>query len=168
MLVNSLVVQHAFFRIFTSVTHRDGHNWRIKTNSRWNHSAVKIRNIRVKQMGFNCLELLEINNRDRVPVIIRDNVADSRHTVESGYVPISLKLELEIHIVCKTYFPRSLNCSILWTFRGQSLLSQNSSCKICGNWSSNEMSPFLRTSTLVGSSSEQMRCFESTKNFSIH
>ena len=37
--------------------------------------SVKIRSIRVKQT--NCPELLEIDNCDRVPVIIRDNTADS-------------------------------------------------------------------------------------------
>jgi len=53
-----------------------------------------------EQMGLECPELLKIDNYNRVPVIIRDNVADScisRHAVElelsvSVYVLISLQI----------------------------------------------------------------------------
>jgi len=66
------------------------------------------------------------------------------------------KFESKIHVVSKliSYFP--LNCLILWAFWVRSLLSQNSSCKICDNWPSNGTSSFFRRSTLVGSFRTQM------------
>jgi len=52
-LINSIAIQQASFEIFIRWhAHRSGYSRRIKTNSRWNHSAIKIRSIRVKQMNL--------------------------------------------------------------------------------------------------------------------
>jgi len=135
---------------------------------RWHaHQRRYNRRIETIQLGAfelskgvsNCFELLETNNCDRLPIIIRDNAADSC-ILGNG---ISVRIHFNFSAILiqnltlyqnKSYFPRSLDCWILWAFWVQSLWSQSSSCRTCGNWPANGTSLFLRTSTLVGSLSE--------------
>ena len=74
----------------------------------------------------------------------------SGHAMESvsGYISISSILIQNLTLYQnESYFPRSLDYSILWVFWVWSLWSQSSSYKTCGNWPSNGTSLFLRTST---------------------
>ena len=134
---------------------RSRYNRRIETNSRWNYSTIKIRSIRVSKWASNCSDLLETNNR--LPVIIRDNAADSCPFWACNRISVRIHFNLSAILIQnlmlyqnESYFP-SLDCSILWAFWVQLLWSQSSSCKTCGNWPSNGTSLFLRTSILVGS-----------------
>ena len=115
--------------------HRSGYR-RIKTNSRWNNLAVKIRSIRVNQMG---LELpWTIGNRQSWSC-----ASHYQRFVFWAYSGISTRIRSNFSANLRqkpmlyqngSYFPRLLNYSILWAFRVRSLWSQNSSYKICGNW----------------------------------
>jgi len=72
------------------------------------------------------LNLLEIDNHDRVLVIIRDNAADScilgmQWNQCQDMFQFLCKLNTEAHVVSNEYFSRSLNCSILWSFWVRSL-----------------------------------------------
>jgi len=118
--------------------HRSGYSRRIKT-SRWNHSAVKIRSIRVKQMG---LELLwTIGNRQSWSCQSLSEIMLRTHVFWAcSGMSVRIHSNFSANLIQKpmlyqngSYFPRSLNCSILWAFWVRSLWSQNLSCKICGN-----------------------------------
>ena len=137
--------------------HRSRYNRRIEFVEFCNETVqlLKLGAFELSKWASNCPELLETNNRDRLPVtivIIRDNAADSciLHAMESvsGYISISSILIQNLTLYQnESYFPRSLDCSILWVFWVWSLWSQSSSYKTCGNWPSNGTSLFLRTST---------------------
>jgi len=75
----------------------------------------------------NCPELLETNNRDRLPVIIRDNAADScilelmQWNQCQDTFQFLCNLLQNLTYQNESYFPRSLDCSILWAFWVRSL-----------------------------------------------
>jgi len=115
---------------------------------------LKLGAFELSKWASNCPELLETNNRDRLPVIIRDNAADScilgmQWNQCQDTLQFLCNLLQNLTYQNESYFPRSLDCSILWAFWVRSLWSQSSSCKTCGNWPSNGTSLFLRTSTLI-------------------
>jgi len=120
--INSLAVQHAFFGIYIDdmLTGADTFD-ELKLIRDETIQLLKLRAFELSKWASNCPELLEINNRDRVPeIMLRIHVfwAYSARIHSNFSANLIKKLTLYQN---GSYFPKSLNCSILWAFWIRSL-----------------------------------------------
>ena len=88
---------------------------------------LKLGTCELIKWASNCPELLETNNRDHLPIIIRDNAADScilgmQWNQCQDTFQFLCKLDTEPHVVSKRVILSEIaKCSILWAFWVQSL-----------------------------------------------
>jgi len=78
-LINFLAVQHASFEIFMSMTCSPERNTvdELKLIRDETIQLLKLGAFELSKWASNCPELLETDNHDHLPVIIRDNAVDS-------------------------------------------------------------------------------------------
>ena len=100
---------------------------------------LKLGAFELSKWASNCRELLEtivIVCRSLSEIMLRTHVFWACNG-------ISVRIHFNFSVILiqnltlyqnESYFPKSLDCSILWAFWVRSLWSQSSSCKTCGNW----------------------------------
>jgi len=116
---------------------------------------LKLGAFELSKWTSNCSELLETNNRDRVPVIIRDNAANSCSFWACNGISAKTHFNFSANLIQNlTLSKRVILSEVVKLFDLLDPVIVIAKLILQDLWLSNGMSPYLRTSTLVGSLSE--------------